>query len=61
LLEVHFGLTLCCFAKTTKPNQIEDAAGFCVSQAGSGTMQIIRECQMRVEILTELAKDGAGV
>ena len=24
----------------------------------SGTMQVIRECQMRVQILTELAKDA---
>ena len=58
LLGVHFGLTLCCFAQTTKPNQIEDAGGPCVSHVGSGTMQVIRECQMRAVILTELAKDA---
>ena len=58
LLGVHFGLTLCCFAQTTKPNQIEDAGGSCVSPVGSGTMQVIRECQVRAVILTELAKDA---
>ena len=54
----YFGLTLCCFAQTTKPNQVEDAGGPCVSQVGSGTMQVIRECQIRAVILTELAKDA---
>ena len=43
---LFFGLVVC-FAQTTKPNQIEDAGGPCVSQVGSGTMQIIRECRMR--------------
>ena len=47
-----------CFAQTTKANQIKHAVGPCVSQVGSGTMQIIRECRMRAVILTELAKDA---
>jgi len=29
-----------------------------VSQVGSGTMQIIRECRMRAAILTAIAKDA---
>jgi hypothetical protein len=40
---------------TTKPNQ-EDAVGPSVSQAGSGTMQIVHECRMRAAILTGIAK-----
>ena len=46
------------FAQTTRPNQIEDALGPSVSQAGSGTMQIIRECRMRAAILTGIAKEA---
>lgn len=32
-----------------------------VSQAGSGTMQIVRECRMRAAILTWIAKDAPEV
>jgi hypothetical protein len=38
--------------------QIENTVGSCVSQVGSGTMQIIRECRMRATILTGIAKDA---
>jgi hypothetical protein len=51
---LFLGLVVC-FAQTTKANQIEDAGGPSVSQVGSGTMQIIRECRMRAVIL---AKDA---
>jgi hypothetical protein len=54
---LFLGLVVC-FAQTTKANQIEDAGGPSVSQVGSGTMQIIRECRMRAVILTEIAKDA---
>lgn len=46
------------FAQTAKPNPIKEAGGPCVSQVGSGTMQIIRECRMRATILTAIAKDA---
>jgi hypothetical protein len=46
--------TLCCFAQTTKAHQGDDDA---IVPSRSGTVQVIRECQMRAVILTELAKD----
>ena len=55
--EAFLGL-LFCFAQTTRPNQIEDAVGPSVSQAGNGTMEIIRECRICAAILTAIAKEA---
>jgi hypothetical protein len=40
----------------SEANQIEHAAGPCVSQVGSGTVRIIRECRCLQQFLLDLRR-----